>query len=229
MPRTAFDRELARLRTRLAQMGEQVDALMEGTARCLRTGDRQLGGTLFERDAQINGLEKELEATCMNLLALQQPLAADLRVITATLGAVTDIERVADQCADICEILATAPDMAGRPAPSCLPPLFEKARAMFIGALDAFLRRDADSAEAVCGADDEVDIGFTAAVREFCARLGHEAGTATQIVDDLFIAKYIERIADHATNIAEWAIFLETGRHPDLNDTQAGHRDGATV
>ena len=221
MPRTLFDEELARLHTDLADMGRRVDTLMQDAIRCLKSMDRPLARRIVPRDAEINTMEKTIEHSCMNLLALQQPLARDLRVITATLKILTDMERVADQCADICEILSTVAGMAGQTASPRLLRMFGKARSMFAGALDAYLRRDAEAARTVCGMDDEVDALFSSSILDLCGQLEHHPSSVPSTVDFMFIAKYIERIGDHATNIAEWAIFVETGIHPNLNDAVA--------
>lgn len=221
MPRTLFDEELARLHADLAEMGRRVDALMQDAIRCLKSMDRPLARRIVPRDAEINTMEKTIEHSCMNLLALQQPLARDLRVITATLKILTDMERVADQCADICEILSTVAGMTGQTASPRLMRMFTKARSMFAGALDAYLRRDAEAARTVCGMDDEVDALFSSSILDLCGQLEHHPSSVPSTVDFMFIAKYIERIGDHATNIAEWAIFVETGIHPNLNDAVA--------
>ena len=221
MPRTLFDEELARLHADLAEMGRRVDALMQDAIRCLKSMDRPLARRIVPRDAEINTMEKTIEHSCMNLLALQQPLARDLRVITATLKILTDMERVADQCADICEILSTVAGMAGQTASPRLLRMFGKARSMFAGALDAYLRRDAEAARTVCGMDGEVDALFSSSILDLCGQLEHHPSSVPSTVDFMFIAKYIERIGDHATNIAEWAIFVETGIHPNLNDAVA--------
>ena len=214
MPRTLFDEELARLHADLAEMGRRVDALMQDAIRCLKSMDRPLARRIVPRDAEINTMEKTIEHSCMTLLALQQPLARDLRVITATLKILTDMERVADQCADICEILSTVAGMAGQTASPRLLRMFGKARSMFAGALDAYLRRDAEAARTVCGMDDEVDALFSSSILDLCGQLEHHPSSVPSTVDFMFIAKYIERIGDHATNIAEWAIFVETGILP---------------
>ena len=140
MPRKVFEQELARLNVDLAEMGRRVDASMQGTVQCLKAMDIRLAKTIFPRDREINTMEKSIEQSCMNLLALQQPLARDLRLITATLKIITDMERIADQCADICEILATVAGMAALRPTARLLQMFEKAREMFGSALDAYLR-----------------------------------------------------------------------------------------
>ena len=148
--------------------------------------------------------------------------------ITATLKILTDMERVADQCADICEILSTVSGMTQQTASPRLLLMFSKARAMFAGALDAYLKRDADAARAICAMDDEVDSLFSATVLDLCGRLERHSSAVPESVDFMFIAKYIERIGDHATNIAEWAIFVETGVHPNLNDAAlSGNHTGS--
>ena len=223
MPRNIFDRELERLGADLAEMGRQVDAIILDTMHCLKTMDIEAAGRVSGHDVDINAREKSIEQSCMNLIALQQPLARDLRAITATLKIITDMERIADQCADICEILATVSGLASFDPPPRLLEMFDKARKMFGGALDAYIRRDSALAETVCRSDDEVDALFSASILELCGKISQEGAAVPENVDFMFIAKYIERIADHATNVAEWAVFVETGAHPNLNDTQAGH------
>ena len=222
MPRNVFDEELVRLNADLAQMGRRIDAIMQGTIRTLKNMDVEMARTIFPQDVEINTMEKSIEQSCMNLLALQQPLARDLRVITATLKVITDMERISDQCADICEILATVGGMTKMKASPRLIQMFDKAREMVAGAIDAYIRRDQKDAAAICAADDEVDALFSSAVLELCGQITRDSTSVPEHVDFMFIAKYIERMADHATNIAEWAIFIVTGVHPNLNDTQAG-------
>ena len=222
MPRNVFDRELERLGADLADMGRRVDVVMLDTIHCLKTMDTAAAGRVFGHDGEINAREKSIEQSCMNLIALQQPLARDLRVITATLKVITDMERISDQCADICEILATVAGISVMNTSPRMIQMFEKAREMVAGAVDAYIRRDSGAAAAICEADDEVDALFSSTVLELCSQISRDSAAVPEHVDFMFIAKYIERMADHATNIAEWAIFIDTGVHPNLNDTQAG-------
>ena len=222
MPRTLFDQELNRLNADLGEMGRRVDNLMQDAIRCLKNMDVPMARKIYNRDAEINAMEKSIEQSCMNLLALQQPLARDLRTITATLKIITDMERIADQCADICEILYTVSGMASMTASPRMLQMFETARDMFTGALDAYIRGDGSMARDICAKDDEVDSLFSASILDLCGQITRKVSAVPEHVDFMFIAKYIERMADHATNIAEWAIFVETGVHPDLNDTLTG-------
>ena len=226
MPRNHFSHELDRLNGDLADMGRRVDDILLGTIRSLKTMNIPLAGSIVPSDAEINTMEKAIEQTCIQLIALQQPLAHDLRAITAALKIITDLERIADQCADICEILATVPTITALKASPRMLTMFEKARHMVSGALDAYIRQDTAAAEAVCREDDEVDALFSASVLELCAQIGERPGAIPENVDFMFIAKYIERMADHATNIAEWTIFVNTGVHPDLNSLHPAAESG---
>lgn len=220
MPRKNFEQELERLNTDLAEMGRRVDNLMQGTIRCLKSMDVNLAKSIFPSDSDVDAMEKNIEQSCIYLLALQQPLARDLRTITSTLKIITDMERIADQCTDICEILATVSGMASLKASPRLLQMFEKAREMFAGSLDSYLRQDTVLAEKICRSDDEVDALFSSIVLELCSQISSGQTAVPENVDFMFIAKYIERMADHATNIAEWAIYVKTGSHPNLNDPQ---------
>ena len=179
MPRNVFDRELERLGADLADMGRRVDVVMLDTIHCLKTMDTAAAGRVFGHDGEINAREKSIEQSCMNLIALQQPLARDLRAITATLKIITDMERIADQCADICEILSTVSGLAAFNPPPKLLEMFDKARRMFAGALDAYIRRDGKLAEAVCRSDDEVDALFSASILELCGKICSSPNTSS--------------------------------------------------
>ena len=194
MPRNVFDEELARLNADLAEMGRRIDSIMQGTIRTLKNMDVAMAKSIFQKDIEI----------------------------TATLKVITDMERISDQCADICEILATVAGISVMNTSPRMIQMFEKAREMVAGAVDAYIRRDSGAAAAICEADDEVDALFSSTVLELCSQISRDSAAVPEHVDFMFIAKYIERMADHATNIAEWAIFIDTGVHPNLNDTQAG-------
>lgn len=124
-------------------MGRRIDSIMQGTIRTLKNMDVAMAKSIFQKDVEINTMEKSIEQSCMNLLALQQPLARDLRVITATLKVITDMERISDQCADICEILATVAGISVMNTSPRMIQMFEKAREMVAGAVDAYIRRTA--------------------------------------------------------------------------------------
>ncbi len=217
MPRNLFDREMLRLHRELADMAGHVDRIMNGTIQALRNQDTALARTLLVEDQDINETEHRIEQMCLNLIALQQPLAKDLRHIVAALKIITDMERVSDQCVDICEIMTTV-SFSEMKTPARIIQMYEKAREMFSSAIDAYIRIDVPTARRVILDDDVVDDLFTRVVLEMCNVLAESSRSIIpQAADYMFIAKYIERIADHATNIAEWAIYLESGEHRKLS------------
>jgi phosphate transport system protein len=217
MPRKLFDRELADLISQMTDMGNTVDERIEGTIAALRTMDLAKAAEIAGSDNEIDQIEHHVEKLCMNLIAMQQPIATDLRVIASCLKILTDIEREADQCADICEILTAAELNTNSLAVAHAVQMLEASHEMFRGAMDVFLSRDVEAAREVCRRDDYVDDMFSKLILEVCGIITENPQNVMREVDLLFISKYIERMGDHATNIAEWVIYMETGVHPDLN------------
>ncbi len=219
MPRNLFEREMQQLRAGILDMGHDVDMVLGDTMHVLRAMNGEDAAQVKELELAVDRYEHRLEDMCVNIIALQQPLASDLRTITAALKIVTDMERISDQCYDICEMIRTF--SAGERQDRTPPYLFEmmrRAREMFNLALQSFAEGDVEKAAAVCGSDDAVDRLFSQAVAEGCSNLSGRVTGIPREVDYMFIAKYIERIADHATNIAEWVLFIRTGRHPDSGE-----------
>ncbi len=217
MARKIFDRELENLISQMTDMGNTVDQRIEETIAALRTMDLEKASEVANSDNEIDQTEHAIEKLCMNLIALQQPIASDLRVIAACLKILTDIEREADQCADICEILTIGELNTNSLAITHVVQMLEAARGMFRRAMDVFLSRDVEAARKVCESDDIVDAMFSKTILEVCGIITQNPQNVMREVDLLFISKYIERMGDHATNIAEWVIYMETGVHPDLN------------
>lgn len=220
MPRKYFDQELESLNKRMTVMGDAIDERIAKTIQALRTGDTEIAQEVSLADSDIDRMEHENEKLCMNLIASQQPIASDLRVIAASLKILTDMEREADQCADICEIIATSGivDFQSLPVTHIVQAL-EKAHDMFSGAMNVFLSRDLGAARQICLDDDVIDTLFGKVVLEVSAAIAQNLGRVMQDVDLLFIMKYAERMGDHATNIAEWVIYMVTGEHPSLNNS----------
>ena len=217
MPRKYFDQELKKLNEQMIQMALMISDRIEKTIRVLKTDDRELAHQVVLGDREIDSLEQENEKFCMNLLAMQQPLAHDLREIAACLKILTDMEREADQCADICEILETGTLDHNSLLINNVVQMMGMAQSMFQRAMNVFLSGDLEEARAVCKEDDAVDSAFGKLVLEICASISKNPEQVMKEVDLLFIIKYIERMGDHATNIAEWVIYRGTGEHPDLN------------
>ncbi|QAT50021.1 phosphate signaling complex protein PhoU [Caproiciproducens sp. NJN-50] len=218
MPRKIFDRELNNLISKMTEMGNAVDRKIEQTIVSLKKMDLELAAEVAGSDNEIDRMEHSIEKNCMDLIALQQPIAGDLRIIAACLKILTDIEREADQCADICEILTVGELNTNSLAAAHVVQMLETAREMFRRSMDVFLSREVDEARAICKSDDEVDSMFSKIILEVCGIITENPQSVMREVDLLFISKYAERMGDHATNIAEWVIFMETGVHPDLNE-----------
>ena len=218
MPRKYFDQKLADLNRSMKEMGAVVDRRIGETMEALKNLDKDLAAEVVGGDREINQVEHEIESVCMNLLALQQPIATDLRVIASCVKIITDVERVADQCADICDIIQAGEIPAQSSVVNHVVQMLETAGAMFEKAMDAFIARDVELARQVCGMDDQVDAMFSKIVLEVCGTITENPQSVMKEVDLMFITKYIERMGDHATNIAEWVVYMETGVHPDLND-----------
>ncbi len=218
MPRKIFDRELSDLMSTMTEMGGMVDSKMQQTITALRTMDLALAEEVANSDSDIDRLVRAIEKDCIDLITQQQPIAKDLRMIAACLKILTDVEREADQCADICEILSVGALNGNSLAISHVIQMLEAARKMFRRSMDVLLSRDVKEARDICRSDDEVDALFSKIILEVCAYITENPESVMSEVDILFIIKYAERMGDHATNIAEWVIFMETGEHPDLNE-----------
>jgi len=211
--RGAFDQELAQLQQEILRMGSLVERAVELAVQSLRDGDVQLAVQVIEDDDLVDQLEMELEQRCIRLIALQQPLATDLRTIGTALKLVTDLERVADYATNIAEITVR---LAGAPLFKPLvdiPRMARMAQQMLRQSLDAFIQRDVELAESVCRADDPVDELFASLYEELMGYV--DAGDRqriSQAINLIFVARYLERIADHATNIGERIIYMVTGK-----------------
>ncbi len=209
--RNKFEREMNELADKLVTMSDFVISEIKGAMEALRTGDRELAHDVSSRDHIADELELAIERQSMCILLREQPVASDLRTISTALKLITDMERISDQGADIAEILSHIP--TGEKGPEILYTMADKCVIMVTKAMDAFVRRDLELARAVIGADDEIDRLFLAAREELAARIAAQPAEAALWLDFFMIAKYLERIGDHAQNIAEWVEFLVTGMH----------------
>ena len=208
--RTRFDEQLDRLHQELILMGALCEQAIARSARALHKGDLALARSVPELSAQIAQKEREIEGMCLKLLLQQQPVATDLRVISAALKMVTDMERIGDNSGDIAEIITVAKLTAADEAED----ISAMARAvikMVTDSVDAFVARDVAAAQAVIAYDDVVDGFFSKVKRLLIERVRSAETDAEQALDLLMIGKYLERIGDHAVNIAKWVVFSVTG------------------
>ena len=207
-----FEEQLGHLRASILEMGGLVEDQIAQAIRALIGRDEALARATIERDHTVNRLDVEIDDLCIKILALRQPAARDLRLITTALKVTTDLERIGDLAAHIAERaleIMAEPDL--KPYID-IPRMSDQARDMVHRALDAFVREDAELALAVCAADDAIDQLHAQLFRELLSFMAEEPKTIRQAMRLLFVSKALERIADHATNIAEMVIFLVRGR-----------------
>ncbi len=216
MTRSFFDRELEELHMDMVSMGSLVEESIENTIIALKKQDVELARKIFMNDDVIDELEKKIERRCLNLIARQQPLAKDLRTISAALKIITDMERIADHSADIAEItLRMANEKYIKPLID-IPRMAELAKNMVNKSIDAYIKQDIELAKFVCKSDDDVDDLFMKITLELINIIKNDPESVEQAIDFILIAKYLERMADHATNIGEWVVYNVTGEHDHL-------------
>lgn len=208
--RGKFDRQLTLLNREMVAMGTLCETAIATSVRALLTGDVAVAQTVGETAAEIEEKERQIEAMCLKLLLQQQPVARDLRTISSALKMVTDMERVGRQSADIAEIIAMA-HIAASDDTLCVREMANATIAMVTDSVDAFVRRDAEIARRVIAQDDVVDRYFDEIKAELIRRFSQPETDGEYALDLLMIAKYFERIGDHAVNIARWVLFSITG------------------
>ena len=211
--RAQYDADLAALKTAVAEMGGCAADAVEAALEALCTADADAAAAVIKGDGRINSMQRDIEHRCMTLLLRQQPVAGDLRRISTAMKTVTDIERIGDHAADIAEIIPhlAASRKAGDPAVSDAIRMGQKAHKMLLDALDALTGEDEPAAQKVIAADDEVDYDFNAIKRILAAEIAADPAKVDAALDLLMVIKYLERIGDHAVNLAEWVEFLRTG------------------
>lgn len=212
--RNRFDQQLEKLNVELVTMGALCEDALTYAIRALFDRESDMAERAEEAEKQIDQMEREIESICMRLLLQQQPVARDLRVISSALKMIGDMERIGDQAADIAEIVKYLKE-DDVPNLRHLREMSDFAAGMVTASINSFVRQDLDLAKKVILDDDVVD-GYFEKVKETLIGLiadGDKDGAF--LLDLLMIAKYIERIGDHATNIAEWVIYSITGQHPE--------------
>lgn len=213
--RSKFVSELQAMHEDLIQMASLAETAISSSVKALETMDETLAQKVVGSDHQIDELEKEVERRCLRLLLQQQPVARDLRSVSTALKMITDLERIGDQAADIAEVTVFLCRNRDFQMPEGLREMVLAAVKMVRGAIDAFVEENLDKAHEVIGYDDVVDRAFLRTRDELIRQVKQATGSAEQIMDLLMIAKYLERIGDHAVNTAEWVVFFLTGAHKD--------------
>ena len=211
--RTNYDRQLKKLNDEMVEMGSMIEGVIEKAIKALVNQDVDLAQEVIRRDDQIDQQEKDIESLCFKLLLMEQPVATDLRQVSSALKMVTDMERIGDHAADISELTI---QMAGKPYVKELEHIKAMAKesmVMLVDSIEAYVNLDLTKARKVIAQDDVVDDLFRQVQTELVQLIHKDPDCGEQASDLLMIAKYFERIGDHATNISEWVIFSLTGEH----------------
>jgi len=211
--RNQFDEQLSVLHNSLIEMGALIERAIENTTKALVEQNVSLAEEVMNSDDIINNKEKEIESQCMKLLLRQQPVAKDLRKISTALKMVTDMERIGDQAADIAELCVFLTEQTYIKKLEHIPQMAAVTIEMVKSSIDAYIGKDIKLAEQVIKHDDEVDRLYIEIKRDLIDLIHQDVEQGEQAFDLLQIAKYYERIGDHAVNLAEWVIYSITGKH----------------
>lgn len=213
MVRERFDKQLDTLNSMLIEMGNAIESSIKLAIEALIEQNAELAQSVIDGDKEIDDLEKEIESKCLKLLLQQQPVASDLRNISSALKMITDMERIGDQAADISEITIFLSDEKYMKKIVHIPEMANAVIKMVKDSIDAYVNKDLDLVMKVIEYDDVVDDLFDVIKNEVIQLVRNESEAGEQGIDFLMIAKYLERIGDHAENIAEWVYFSITGEH----------------
>ena len=213
--RSRFDEQLYELNREIIEMGAMCEEAIASAVKALTTGDVELAGRVKTNSGVIDQMERDIENRCMKLLLHQQPVARDLRLISAALKMITDMERIGDQAEDIAEIVTflNGHTMEGM---ELIEEMARETIEMVMCSVDAFVKKDVELAKKVIAQDDVVDDYFFRAKCGIINLIAENPTDGEFALDILMISKYFERIGDHATNIAEWVIYSVTGTHKEV-------------
>jgi phosphate transport system protein len=205
------------LHTMLLEMGARCESAIAGAVKALDGGDGRYTTQAIALEEEINRYERDIEALCLKLILQQQPVARDLRQISSALKMITDMERIGDQALDIAEIARLGNVQAGKNDVSMaiVQKMALAAIGMVTDSINAYVQQNMELARQVVADDDKVDELFDEEKRQLAADLADGSVMAESMIDLLMVAKYLERIGDHAVNIAQWVMFAQTGIHED--------------
>ena len=209
--RTKFDEQLEELNNNLIEMGLLVKKSIADASIALIEQDEALAFKIRDMDDGINQREQDLESLCLRIILQQQPVAGDLRLVSAVLKISTDLERIGDHAADISELTILLSGKQYLKKLVYIPQMAEATMKMVSKSIDSFVKKDLELAKEVIAYDDIVDSLFDTVKGELVERIKNDVDNSDQAIDLILVAKYFERIGDHATNIAEWVVFLLTG------------------
>ena len=219
--RNRFDRQLTQLNNEMIAMGVQISQAIGLAINALLSQNKDKAKEAIAFDQEIDHKEREIESLCLKLLLSQQPVARDLRQISAALKMITDMERIGDHAADISEIALLLSDQQYISHLGKIEEMAKLTSTMVLDSMQAFVDKDMDKAKVVISRDDAVDKAFYDVKNNLIDLIHQNPDNGSQATDLLMIAKYFERIGDHATNIAEWVLFSITGSHKSADQLES--------
>ena len=214
--RRNFEEQLESLNNSLTEMGKLVESRIEKANKALIDQDVALAESVIAADDDIDNLEKEIESQCLRIIMQQQPVARDLRNVSSILRITTDLERIGDHATDISELVLLLADKTYIKKLEHIPRMAAETANMLSESIEAFVKKDIEQAKEIIARDDLIDNLFDTVKKELIGLIKTNADNGDQAVDLIMIAKYFERIGDHATNIAEWVIFSISGWHKNV-------------
>lgn len=217
MTRNSFDLKLQLMHQELVDMSKLVEWQISNSVLALKNQDENLAMEVIEKDDEVDKFEKDIEEKCVRMIAMEQPLAGDLRRIFVTSKIVTDLERMADHAVDIAKIAILLKDETYIKELVYIPKMAQIVENMVKGAVEVYITRNTKLAYEICDMDDEVDSIYDSVFQFLLEKMRTDEKVVTQGSRFLFVCKYMERIADHGTNICEDAVYLETGEKLKLN------------
>ncbi|MBR2001139.1 MAG: phosphate signaling complex protein PhoU [Firmicutes bacterium] len=215
MTRNRFNQQLAELNMGLVHMGQLCEEAIGAAVEALSTQDESIAREAISLEKIIDEKEREIQALCLRLLMQQQPVASDLRIISSAMKMITDMERIGDQAADIAEIVIPLVEKEQFTEPRYIEEMAVATRKMVVSSVNAYVDRNVELAREVIAMDDAVDEKFAKVIGKLTKAIAEHPEQGELALELLMIAKYLERIGDHATNVAEWVVYSITGDHPD--------------
>ena len=215
MTRNRFNQQLAELNMGLVHMGQLCEEAIGAAVEALSTQDESIAREAISLEKIIDEKEREIQALCLRLLMQQQPVASDLRIISSAMKMITDMERIGDQAADIAEIVIPLVEKEQFIEPRYIEEMAVATRKMVVSSVNAYVDRNVELAREVIAMDDAVDEKFAKVIGKLTKAIAEHPEQGELALELLMIAKYLERIGDHATNVAEWVVYSITGDHPD--------------
>jgi len=215
--RERFTQKILEVKQKVLKMGALVENIIDSSVTAMKTQDLDLARNVLKKDDEIDQLELEIEKDCMMLLALQQPLAKDLRTIASVLKIITDLERMGDNAVNIAEVILEIGEEPILNSLKDIPKMADIAQKMLKMSLDAFVNEDIALAEKAAERDEDVDRLYETVINDFLNIIAEKRELTKQGTKLLFLGRYLERIADHSTNICERTIYMITGELKEIN------------